>query len=46
MALLNIGHILSGYKNTVLRMKWMVLQGAVVVKEWRYVHLQCSAFVF
>jgi hypothetical protein len=45
MALLNIGHILSGYKNTALHMKWMVLQGAVVVKEWRYVQLQCSAFV-
>jgi hypothetical protein len=42
MDLLSIGHILSGYKNTVLHMRWMVLQGVVVVKEWRCVQLPCS----
>jgi hypothetical protein len=45
MALLNIGHILSGYKNTVLHMKWMVLLGAVVVKEWRYAQLAHFSFL-
>jgi hypothetical protein len=40
MALLSIGHILSGYKNTVRHMRWMVLHGVVVVKEWRYVQFE------
>jgi hypothetical protein len=44
MGLLSIGHILSGYKNTVHRMRWTVLQGAAVVKKWRYIQSHCFAF--